>query len=130
MENARAAVENALRRAGAEAVERLITHLEEGDCRPAYELRGMLDNLRKADTARADTEATPDLIDAAYQRAKALYQSCRGGGGVVDFSRWKRIEDRIRAAGIAGPFRWNDRPGMIAAMARAIRAGALVPEAV
>jgi hypothetical protein len=112
------------------SVERLISKLEEGDCRPAYELRGMLDGLRKDEATCRDTRISPGSFDAAYQRAKALYHSCRAGGGVVDFSRWKRIEDRIRAAGIADPFRWNNRPSMIAAMAQAIRAGTLTPEAV
>jgi hypothetical protein len=130
MDNAKAAVEKALRCAGAEAVERLISKLEEGDCRPAYELRGMLDGLRKDGATCRDTEISPGPFDTAYQCAKALYHSCRAGGGVVDFSCWKRIEARIEAAGIAGPFRWNNKPGMIAAMAQAIRAGTLAPEAV
>jgi hypothetical protein len=130
MDNAKAAVEKALRCAGAEAVERLISKLEEGDCRPAYELRGMLDGLRKEGATCRDTEISPGPFDTAYKCAKALYHSCRAGGGVVDFSCWKRIEDRIAAAGIAGPFRWNNKPGMIAAMAQAIRAGTLAPEAV
>jgi hypothetical protein len=130
LENARKAVEKALRRAGTEAVERLICKLEEGDCRPAYELQGMLDGLRKDEATRRDTGISPGPFDAAYQHAKALYHSCRAGGGVVDFSRWKRIEERLNAADITGPFRWNNRPGMIAAMAQAIRAGTLAPEAV
>jgi hypothetical protein len=90
----------------------------------------MLDGLRKNETTCRDTGISPGPCDAAYQRAKALYHSCRAGGGAVDFSRWKRIEDRIASAGITGPFRWNDKPGMIAAMAQAIRAGTLAPEAV
>jgi hypothetical protein len=106
LEKARDTVGCALQRAGIEAVEQTLGRLEEGNQRPAWELVGIFDGLRRADTVVAPSGRAAGPQDAAWKAAERLY-SGMAGGGVVDFSARMRVQKAVLAAGVAD-LRWQD----------------------
>jgi Helix-turn-helix domain len=128
LDNARAAVGRAVNRAGSDAVDRLVSKLEDGDRLPAWAIQARLGDLRRADTVVAPSGRTAGPQDAAWKAAEAMYREM-AGGGVVDFSARMRVQKAVHAAGVAD-LRWQDRLNAVAGIATAIRAGILDPDEV
>jgi DNA-binding MarR family transcriptional regulator len=125
LKKARDTVECAVQRAGIEAVERTLGRLEEGNQRPAWELVGVFNGLRRADIVVSPTGRVAGPQDAAWRAAERIYLGM-AGGGVVDFSARMRVQKAVLAAGVSD-LRWQDRLNTVSGIAAAIRAGTLDP---